>query len=226
MRASALVEAAGRTFLIDAGPEVRVQSVRAGVKRVDAVLFTHFHADHAHGIDDLKAFNAVLGGVLPCYGNQQTHDVLRTRFDYAFAGTPWVGLIPHLTFEVVEDTFNFEGVHVTPVDLQHGRIRSCGWRIGGLAYLTDANDIPQASLDRLQGLDLLVIDGLRPRPHPTHFSIDEAVAVSRVLRPKRTLLTHMNHNVEYHRISAELPADVALAYDGLIVDLPDSLVGL
>ena len=220
-RASALVEVAGRAFLIDTGPELRLQALRADVRRIDAVLYTHFHADHVHGLDDLKAFNAALGGPLPCYGNAQTNEALRERFDYAFAGTPWVGLIPHLTFDVVDDPFELLGVSITPVDLQHGRIRSCGWRIGGLAYLTDANGIPPRSMARLHDLDLLVIDGLRPRPHPTHFSIDEAVAVARDLRPRRTLLTHMNHNVEYSRESAALPKDVALAYDGLVVELPD-----
>ncbi len=221
MRSSALIEVGERAFLIDTGPEVRIQAVRAGIRRVDAVLYTHFHADHAHGIDDLKAFNAALGGPLPCYGNAQTDTVLRQRFDYAFAGTPWVGLIPHLTFEVVDEPFELLGIPITPIDLQHGRIRSCGWRIGGLAYLTDANAIPPTSLARLHDLDLMVIDGLRPRPHPTHFSIDEAVAVAQEIRPRRTLLTHMNHNVEYNEVSAMLPEGVGLAYDGLIVDLPD-----
>jgi phosphoribosyl 1,2-cyclic phosphate phosphodiesterase len=220
-RASALVEVGDRAFLIDTGPEMRLQALRADLRRIDAVLYTHFHADHVHGIDDLKAFNAALGGSLPCFGNAQTEAVLRERFDYAFAGTPWVGLIPDLTFHVVDETFDLFGVPVTPVDIQHGRIRSCGWRIGGLAYLTDANSIPPTSMDRLHGLDLMVIDGLRPRPHPTHFSIDEAIAVSRDLRPRQTLLTHMNHNVEYTRESADLPPGVALAYDGLVVELPD-----
>jgi phosphoribosyl 1,2-cyclic phosphate phosphodiesterase len=220
-RASALVEVRDRAFLIDTGPELRLQALRADVRRIDAVFYTHFHADHVHGIDDLKAFNAALGGPLPCYGNAQTDAILRDRFDYAFAGTPWVGLIPHLTFEVVDETFDLLGVPVTPVDLQHGRIRSHGWRIGGLAYLTDANGIPPASMAKLHDLDLLVIDGLRPRPHPTHYSINEAVAVARDLRPRRTLLTHMNHNVEYTRESAALPEGVGLAYDGLVVDLPD-----
>jgi phosphoribosyl 1,2-cyclic phosphate phosphodiesterase len=220
-RASALVEVGGRAFLIDSAPELRLQALRAGIRRVDAVLYTHFHADHVHGIDDLKSFNAALGGPLPCYGNAQTEAVLRTRFDYAFAGTPWVGLIPHLTFETVEETFELFGVPVTPIDLQHGRIRSHGWRIGGLAYLTDANGIPPSSLARLDGLDVLVIDGLRQRPHPTHFSIDEAVAVARDLRPRCTLLTHLNHDVEYVRDSASLPEGVGLAYDGLVADLAD-----
>ena len=221
-RASALVEVAGRAFLIDTGPELRLQALRADIRRIDAVLYTHFHADHVHGLDDLKAFNAALGGPLPCYGNAQTDASLRERFDYAFVGTPWVGLIPHLTFEVVEETFDLLGVAVTPIDLQHGRIRSHGWRIGGLAYLTDANAIPPESLAKLHDLDLLVIDGLRPRPHPTHFSIDEAVEVATLLRPRRTLLTHMNHNVEYTRESADLPDGVSLAYDGMVIDeLPD-----
>jgi phosphoribosyl 1,2-cyclic phosphate phosphodiesterase len=220
-RASALVEVGGRSFLIDTGPELRLQAVREGIRRVDAVLYTHYHADHVHGIDDLKAFNAVLGGPLPCYGNADTGGVLRERFDYAFAGTPWVGLIPHLTFEAVEGSFELLGVPLTPVELQHGRIISTGWRVGGLAYLTDANDIAPRSLDLLHGLDLLVIDGLRERPHPTHFSVAEAVAVARELRPKRTLLTHMNHDVHFARTSAILPEGVGLAYDGLVVDLPD-----
>jgi phosphoribosyl 1,2-cyclic phosphate phosphodiesterase len=220
-RASALVEVDGRAFLIDTGPELRLQALRANICRVDAVLYTHFHADHVHGIDDLKAFNAALGGPLPCYGNAQTNAVLRSRFEYAFAGTPWVGLIPHLTFEVVDEPFDLLGVPITPVDLQHGRIRSHGWRIGGLAYLTDANAIPPSSLAKLHGLDLLVIDGLRPRPHPTHFSIAEAIAVARELKAKRTLLTHMNHDVHFARTTAELPDDIGLAYDGLVLDLPD-----
>lgn len=221
MRASALVEVHGRSFLIDTGPELRVQALRAGIRRVDAVLYTHFHADHVHGIDDVKAFNAVLGGPLPSYGNAETGAILQRRFDYAFAGTPWVGLIPHLTYEVVDDPFELLGVPITPVDLQHGRIRSCGWRIGGLAYLTDTNGIPAASLERLGGLDVLILDGLRERPHPTHFSIGEATAVARDLRPRQTLFTHLSHEVEYTRVSAMLPPGVGLAYDGLVLELPD-----
>lgn len=221
MRSSVVIEVGGRTFLIDTTPELRVQALRAGLRRIDAVLYTHFHADHAHGIDDVKAFNAALGGPLPAFGNASTAEVLRARFDYAFAGTPWVGLIPHLTFTVVDEPFDLLGVPATPIDLQHGRIRSCGWRIGGLAYLTDANGIPSSSLALLDDLDLLVIDGLRERPHPTHFSIDEALAVAREIQPRRTLLTHLNHDVEYKRTSIGLPPGASLAYDGLVVELPE-----
>jgi phosphoribosyl 1,2-cyclic phosphate phosphodiesterase len=147
--------------------------------------------------------------------------VLQQRFDYAFAGTPWVGLIPHLTFEVVEEPAELLGVPMTPVELQHGRIISTGWRIGGLAYLTDANDISPRSLALLDDLDLLVIDGLRHRRHPTHFSIAEAVAVAQEVRPKRTLLTHMNHDVHFRETSPMLPDGIGLAYDGLVAYLPD-----
>lgn len=220
-RASALVEIGERAFLIDTGPELRIQALRERLKRIDAVLYTHYHADHVHGIDDLKAFNAALGGPLPCYGNEETNENLRERFSYAFVGTPWVGLIPHLVFTTVESTFELLGVPLTPIELQHGRIRSCGWRIGGLAYLTDASAIPPHSMRQLRGLDLLVLDALRERPHPTHFSISEALGVISELEPRQALLTHMNHDVEYHRVSAMLPEHVALAHDGLKLGLPD-----
>ena len=220
-RASALVEVGGRSFLIDTPPELRVQATRHGVRRVDAILYTHYHADHVNGIDDVKAFNAVLGGPVPCYGNRSTADALGERFDYAFAGTPWVGFIPHLTFTVVERPFEALGIPITPVELQHGRIVSTGWRIGGFAYLTDTNGIPPASLALLGGLDVMVVDGLRPRPHPTHFSISEAVAVARELEPRRALLTHLTHEVDHAAVSETLPPGVELAYDELAFELPD-----
>ncbi|MDP8924041.1 MAG: MBL fold metallo-hydrolase [Chloroflexota bacterium] len=220
-RASALIEVGGRTLLIDTTPELRFQATRHGIRRVDAILYTHYHADHTHGIDDVKAFNAVLGEALPCYGNQSTADVLGARFDYAFVGTPWVGFIPHLTFTVVDRPFDLFDIPITPVELQHGRIVSTGWRIGSFAYLTDANAISSASLSLLAGLDVMVIDGLRERPHPTHFSIPEAVAVARALGPRRTLLTHLTHEVEHATVSETLPPGVELGYDELTFELPD-----
>ncbi len=218
-RVSILVTAGDTRILVDTTPDMREQLIDAGVPHVDAVIWTHEHADHAHGIDDVKAFNAVLGGPVPCYGNRSTADALGERFDYAFAGTPWVGFIPHLTFTVVERPFEALGVPITPVELRHGRIASTGWRIGGFAYLTDTNGIPPTSLALLGGLDVMVIDGLRPRPHPTHFSIPEAVAVARELRPRRTLLTHLTHEVDHDVVGPELPPGVELAYDGQVIEL-------
>jgi phosphoribosyl 1,2-cyclic phosphate phosphodiesterase len=220
-RSSAFVEVGGRRFLIDTATELRLQALRNGVRRVDAVLYTHEHADHVNGLDDLKAFNAVLGGPLPCFGNARTGASLRQRFDFAFVGTPFIGGIPHITFEAVDAAFDLLGVRVVPIELQHGRITATGWRIGGAAYLTDCNGIPPRSLELLRDLDLLVIDGLRPRPHPTHFSIPEAIDVAQQLRPRRALLTHLTHEVEHGAISAELPPGIELAYDGQVVDLPD-----
>lgn len=218
-RSSAAVEANGATLLLDTSTELRLQALANGLRRVDAVLYTHFHADHVSGIDDLKAFNAILGGPLPCYGNASTYESFQQRYDFALAGTPWIGAIPHLQFTVVEEPFELFGLAITPVPLRHGRIMSQGWRIGDFAYLTDTNGVPPESMRLLQGLELMVIDALRFRPHPTHFSIPEAVAVIQELRPRRALLTHLTHEVEHASANADLPRGIELAYDGLVVEL-------
>jgi phosphoribosyl 1,2-cyclic phosphate phosphodiesterase len=218
-RSSAAVQVNGVTLLLDTATEMRLQVLQSGITRVDAVLYTHFHADHVSGLDDLKAFNAVLGGPIPCFGNASTAESLRERYAFAFAGTPWIGLIPDLRFTIAEEPFDFAGVSLTPVPLQHGRIMSCGWRIADVAYLTDTNGIPPDSMRLLQGLGLMVLDGLRFRPHPTHFSIPEALKVIAELKPKRALLTHLTHDVEHASTTAALPAGVELAYDGQVIDL-------
>jgi phosphoribosyl 1,2-cyclic phosphate phosphodiesterase len=151
-RASAAIQANGVTLLLDTATELRLQALRHGIERVDAVLYTHFHADHVSGLDDLKAFNAVLGGPMPCYGNASTEASLRERYGYAFAGTPWIGAIPHVTFEVATEPFDFGGLELIPVPLRHGRIMSCGWRVGDVAYLTDTNGIPPESARLLRDL--------------------------------------------------------------------------
>lgn len=218
-RASALVQQDGACLLLDTSTELRTQALQNGVRRVDAVLYTHFHADHVSGLDDLKSFNAVLGGAVPCYGNASTEQSLRERYAYAFAGSPWLGAIPHVTFTVVDEPFRLLGLELTPVPLRHGPIWSCGWRIDDLAYLTDTNGIPPESMDRLRGLEVLVLDALRYRRHPTHFSISEALAAIAELQPRRALLTHLSHEIEHATVNADLPAGVELGYDGQVVDL-------
>ena len=217
-RTSAVIQANGVTLLLDTATELRLQVLRHGIERVDAVLYTHFHADHVSGLDDLKAFNAVLGGPIPCYGNASTEASLRERYAYAFAGTPWIGAIPHVTFQVVTEPFGFGGLELIPVPLRHGRITSCGWRIGDVAYLTDTNGIPPESAGLLHGLELMIIDALRFRPHPTHFSVAEALEAISEFQPGLALLTHLNHEVD-HAANADLPAGVELAFDGQIVEL-------
>jgi len=221
-RASVYVETdAGVKILIDSGPELRVQALREGVTRLDAVLFTHFHADHTAGIDDLKAFNAALGGLLPCYGDALTGASLRERFAYAFAGTPWIGLIPHIGYTVVDGSPFFVGkTCIQPIPMRHGSIRATGYRIGNFAYLTDTSGVPASSRALLNDLDVLVVDALRWEPHPTHLCVPEAVELIAELCPRQAYLTHVGHTLEHETTNRRLPANVEVAYDGLDLALP------
>ena len=220
-RSSVLVETdTGLRLLVDSGPDLRTQALREGVTHIDAVLFTHLHADHTAGIDDLKAFNASLGGVLPCYGHAETGASLRQRFGYAFEGTPWIGLIPHISYTVVDrEPFYIGEVCVQPVPLRHGSIRATGYRIGPFAYLTDTSGVPTSSRALLHDLDTLVIDALRWEPHPTHLSVPEALEVIEEVRPRQAYLTHVSHALEQHTTNRQLPPTVQLAYDGLTLTL-------
>jgi phosphoribosyl 1,2-cyclic phosphate phosphodiesterase len=218
-RASAAVQANGVTLLLDTATEMRIQVLREGIDRVDAVLYTHFHADHVSGLDDVKAFNAVLGGPMPCFGNASTERSLRERYHFAFEPVPFVGAIPQLRYQVVDEPFRLFGLDLVPVPIQHGGIVACGWRVGDVAYLTDTNGIPASSKPLLQGLELMIVDALRYRPHPTHFSVGEALEAIAELRPRRALLTHVNHDLDQATVEAELPDGVRLAYDGLVVEL-------
>jgi phosphoribosyl 1,2-cyclic phosphate phosphodiesterase len=220
-RASAYVESdEGVRILIDVGPEVRMQALREGVTHVDAVLFTHAHADHTAGIDDLKAFNARLGGMLPCFGDAETGNQLRQRFAYAFAGTPWVGLIPHIGFTAVDSSPFYVGkTCIQPIPMRHGNIRSTGYRIGDFAYLTDTSGLPAASRALLQGLQVLVLDALRWEPHPTHLSVPEALELVAELQPRRAFLTHVGHTLEHAFTNDKIGPIVEVAYDGLVLEI-------
>jgi phosphoribosyl 1,2-cyclic phosphate phosphodiesterase len=211
----------GMRVLIDSGPELRIQALREHVTRVDAVLFTHFHADHTAGIDDLKAFNAALGGMLPCFGDAATGASLRERFGYAFAGTPWIGLIPHIGYTNVDvHPFYVGKTCVQPIPMRHGSIRATGYRIGNFAYLTDTSGVPAASRAMLQGLDVAVIDALRWEPHPTHLCVPEALELIADIRPRRAYLTHVGHTLEHESTNQRIGPDVEVAYDGLEINLP------
>jgi phosphoribosyl 1,2-cyclic phosphate phosphodiesterase len=220
-RASAYVESDdGTRLLLDCGPEIRLQALREGVTRVEAVLFTHFHADHTAGIDDLKAFNAALRDVLPVYADAGTGASLRHRFAYAFEGTPWVGLIPHIALTTVdEEPFYVGPTCIQPVPMRHGSIRSTGYRIGGFAYCTDTSHIPESSWRFLRNLDTLVLDTLRWEPHPTHLSVGQALALVEELKPRRAFLTHLSHRLDHEETTAKIPPHVHLAYDGLRLEI-------
>jgi phosphoribosyl 1,2-cyclic phosphate phosphodiesterase len=216
-RASVYVETdEGVHLLIDSGPEIRLQALREGVTHVDAVLYTHFHADHTAGVDDLKAFNAALGGMLPCFGDAPTGASLRERFGYAFAGTPWIGLIPHIGFTNVDREPFFVGkTCIQPIPMRHGSIRATGYRIGAFAYLTDTSGVPPASRDLLRGSTVVVVDSLRWEPHPTHLSVPESLELIADIAPSRGFLTHVSHALEHEATNARIAPNAEVAYDGL-----------
>jgi phosphoribosyl 1,2-cyclic phosphate phosphodiesterase len=198
-----------------------LQLIRAGIGNVDALLFTHTHADHVFGLDDVRVFNQRSGTPLPVYGTAQSLANLRQQFYYAFVETQVGGGKPELDLREIapiDEPFLAAGLPVQPVPIFHGSLQVLGFRFGNLAYVTDTNRIPEASLALLTGLDVLVLDALRVRPHPTHFNISEALQIVDQLQPKRTFFTHICHDLEHAETNRTLPARVELAYDGLVVE--------
>lgn len=218
-RSSIMLEWNGRVVLVDTGPDLRAQCLREGVKHVDAVIYTHTHADHVHGIDDLRPFNAGGGADIDIYGSWDTVRRLERTFAYAFKPAHGQGFCPRLEPHVVEGAFELFGLRIVPVELEHGRGSVLGYRFGSLAYLTDCSRIPAAAAARLRNLEVLIIDGLRFRPHMSHFTIDAAIEAGLDLGARRIILTHLSHDVDYTRHGAGLPAGVELAYDGLRLSL-------
>ena len=210
-------------LLIDTPPDLRQQLLRERIGIVHAVAYTHEHADHIFGLDDLRLMQFYLGGPVPLYCEPVVEARIRKSFDYAFQPPERLhaGAIPQLAIQSINlDPFRVLGAVITPVRLQHGPWTPVlGFRIGNVAYCTDVNAIPEASMERLEGLDVLILDCLRREPHATHFSLDEALDVWRELRPRRLLLTHLSHHFDHATTNAELPAGVELAFDGMEVEL-------
>lgn len=217
-RASLLVQHEGRTILVDTSTDLRRQALRERVARIDAVLFTHPHADHINGIDDLRGFHFLHKDIIPCFAARATLDVLQAGFGYIFREQHDSVYTPLLAPHEISAPFELFGLTVVPVPLEHGRTTSFGYRIGNFAYLTDCSTIPDSSLPLLEGLDLLVIDGLRWTPHPFHFNIEAAIAAVKPFKPGHVVLTHLTHEVLYAEQS-KLPPSFAFAYDGMAFDL-------
>ena len=186
---------------------------------MDAVLYTHAHADHVLGLDDLRTFNWLQRGAIPVYGSAETLADLSRTFWYVFEQVQMGGGKPAVTPHAVDGGFELHGRSVLPVPVLHGRLPILGYRIGGLAYLTDASEIPAASRPLLRGLDTLVLAAPREQPHPTHMHLARALEESRLIGPRRTFLTHIGHDLLHARVSAGLPPGVELAYDGLVLDI-------
>jgi phosphoribosyl 1,2-cyclic phosphate phosphodiesterase len=220
-RCSALVETKGKNILIDTSTDLRFQALRHGIARLDAVLYTHSHADHTHGIDELRVYNFINKAAIPCYGNTQAIENIKNSFKYIFDGQEPAGGKPKLTLTVVSEEFDFGGIKITPVEVFHADWTIFGYRIGGMAYLTDCSGIPDRSWDKLKGLDLLIISALRYRPHPAHLDVEQAVETARRINPRLTVLTHMGHELDYNTLSGELPESIVPAYDGMEIEVPD-----
>ncbi len=218
-RSSVLVETGTGNILIDTTPELRVQCLRENVTKVDAVLFTHAHADHIFGLDDVRRFNEMSGKSMPCYGSEQTLRTLRRAFEYVFVPTQVGGGKPSLDLVQVNGPFEVCGTRVVPIPVLHGKMPVYGYRIGDFAYVTDVSFIPDSSMQLLTSLDTLVLGVLRPTPHETHFSVGQGLEVVDRLSPKRASFTHVTHKLEHEATTASLPPHVELAYDGLRIDV-------
>lgn len=206
----------GASVLVDASPDLRAQALRFQLARVDAILFTHAHADHVLGLDDVRIYNFRQGSAIPCYGAARTLARVRKMFDYVFdPATPPGGGLPRLDLHELAGPFSLGGATIIPVPLLHGTLPVLGFRIGSFAYLTDCNAIPDASWPLLEDLDVLVLDALRHKAHRTHFTVEQAVDAARRIGARRTLFTHMTHDLPHAPTCAALPEGVSLAYDGL-----------
>lgn len=219
LRPSILLEWGDRKVLVDSSTDFRQQALLHRIDRLDAVLYTHCHADHVMGLDDLRIYNFRQRADLPVYGSPGTLRDLRRTFWYAFSPTQEGGGKPRLDLRPVEGPFDLFGVRVEPVPLWHGDLEVFGYKIGRFAYCTDCNRIPEPSLDLLSSLDVMVLDALRPTPHPTHFSLAETLTVLASLRPRRSFLIHMSHDLEHAEAERDLPPSVKLAYDGLVLEI-------
>ncbi|MGK5089363.1 MBL fold metallo-hydrolase [Bdellovibrionota bacterium FG-2] len=223
LRASAWVKIKSGKFLrhilIDTSTDLRQQALQWKVNQIDAVLYTHPHADHIHGIDELRSFNYLQKGRIPVYGNSWTCEELQHKFPYIFDPEPVEGGgIPELDlhpFESYAPTIDIVGVSVIPLPVQHGSKEGIGYRIGSCAYIADCSKIPQATFDRLKELDVLILDCIRLEKHRTHFNLEQSLEAISIIKPKKAFLTHLGHDFDHKSWNTKLPQGVQLAYDGL-----------
>lgn len=221
LRTSLLVQSASTTMVVDTSSDFRQQMLSHRILELDAVVYTHHHFDHIGGFDDVRPYNFRSGAALPIYALQETADVLQSTFPYAFGLTPSSGTsVPSIDVQIIDDEpFRVGDVDVLPIPMRHGEaLRVNGYRFGNVAYCTDTNSIPETSMALLEGLDTLILDGLRWEPHPTHFTVEQSLAIVDMLKPRRTYLTHIAHQLRHADTEALLPDHVRLAYDNLVIN--------
>jgi len=218
-RSSVLIQTPAGNILIDTGPEMRLQLLREGIKIIHAVVYTHFHVDHLFGFDDLRVFPWRMQKPMPVYCSEETEEVIRRAFAYAFgpgAEEVPIGSIPRIVFERIDtEPFTVLDQRFVPVPLRHSHFNVLGFRIDNLAYCTDVSMIPETSLELLRDLDVLIVDCLRYKTHPAHFSVNEALQIIEQLKPRQAYLTHMSHDLDYETLRRQLPDHIQPAYDGL-----------
>jgi len=223
LRPSIFIETSSARVLVDAGPDLREQALRHRIARVDAIVFTHGHADHILGMDDVRRFNALMDGAMPCYGDAATLEDIRRMFSYVFdPATPKGGGLPQLDLREIDGRFSVGDIDLQPVPIWHGRRRILGFRVGAFAYLTDCSRIDEAAWPLLERLDVLVLDALREKPHPTHFSLSDAIETAARIGAARTFFTHMAHDLPHEATNARLPDSMRLAHDGLVLSMPSA----
>ncbi len=216
LRPSLLVRFDGFEVLIDTGPDLRQQALRAGMKRLDAVFYTHCHADHILGIDDIRPFNFMSHSSIPIHGSAETLDCIQRTFAYAFDGRPTQSSRPKLEPQLMNgQPIDIHGLHFQPVPVIHGKLACHGFRFGNIAYLTDFSAIPDSSLCMLRNLDILFLDALRHKPHPMHSTVEASLHLVELLHPKQAYFTHVSHDLPHALTEETLPPNVHLAYDGL-----------
>ena len=214
-RPSILLEYDGRVVVIDTTPDFRTQALREGLTRLDAVVFTHHHADHIMGLDDTRVFYFRQQVPIPIYAEAHCMATIRATFSYIFDGNYPFGGVVKLDPHLIEGPFDLWGLNITPVPVLHGNLPILGFRFRDTAYVTDVSEIPESSIPLLEGLDILILDGLRPKPHPTHLSLAQALAMVERLKPRRAFFTHIAHELGHEATNSALPSHVQLAYDGL-----------
>ncbi len=218
LRVSALIEVADQTIVIDCGPDFRQQMLTNQVEKLDALLFTHEHADHTAGLDDLRPFYFRQGN-LQCHMTRRVHEALKTRFNYIFTTKDKYPGVATLDVELFDsESFEVGDVQITPIEADHGYLPVHGFRVGDLAYMTDVKTIPASQKQKLKNLDVLIINMLREKPHPSHLNLKEAMELIEELSPRRTYFTHISHHLGFHAdVQEKLPDNVFLAYDNLII---------
>jgi phosphoribosyl 1,2-cyclic phosphate phosphodiesterase len=219
LRPSILVQHDGSNIVIDTTPDFRQQALRSRLQHLDAVVFTHAHADHILGLDDIRPFNFRQQTHIPLFASEPTFSVIGRIFDYAFDNRQHTSMVPKLDVNIItEAPFEVLGLRFEPIPVLHGKATIFGFRFGNVAYLTDHSEIPEASMVKLQGLDVLFLDALRHKPHPTHSTVETSIATAQRLNPGRTFFTHICHDLGHADTQALLPTGIQLAFDGLEIE--------